>query len=181
MNGSRLLDALGAWILEALPGLFRRGLIALVVLVIGIQIGIHKGRLLEKEAINRDAADLNAALVSLEMEVERLGIEKLVAGIVECESGGRHDGVWGDGGRSYGVAQFMRPTFNELKEKAGLPGLKWKSRDDQLTLLRWAVVNGYGRRWTCFSETPLTRALSHEGRGSQKKALKHNVAHMRRG
>ena len=83
----RIFDALGAWMLEALPGLFIRGLIALIILVIGIQIGIYKGRWLEREAIKKETAELNAALVSLEMEVERLRVERQALGLLNESQG----------------------------------------------------------------------------------------------
>jgi hypothetical protein len=72
--------------------------------------------------------------------------------ILLCESGIKHDGVWGDGGKSYGVAQFQKATFNDLKEKAGRPELRWKNRADQLWLLDWALRHGYGRYWSCYSK-----------------------------
>ncbi len=71
----------------------------------------------------------------------------LVSEIVECESGGKHE-IWGKAGE-YGIAQFMEKTFYWLAEKSGLKNPDWKSKDQQLWLLNWAVENGHSEEWTC--------------------------------
>lgn len=79
-------------------------------------------------------------------------VEKEALQIVMCESGGHHDGIWGDLDKphpAYGIAQFQRRTFEYFKKLAGRPGLKWKNKDDQLWLLKWALVNGHAGHWTC--------------------------------
>jgi hypothetical protein len=68
--------------------------------------------------------------------------------IIQCESSCRHD-VYGDKGLAYGIAQFHKPTFNEFKLKAGRPELNYKSEEDQIWLLKWAIENGRTRHWTC--------------------------------
>jgi hypothetical protein len=77
----------------------------------------------------------------------RIEQEKLV--ILSCESKFRHDGIWGDNGRSYGIAQFQKPTFDELKTRAGKTTLQWTKQEDQLWLLDWALRNGYAKKWSC--------------------------------
>lgn len=83
MNSYRIHDSLGAW-------LFERGrvwlvcvVIVLMFMVLFIQIGIHKGRSLEREAIAEETAALGASIASLEAEAEVL------------KTPGRHDGVCG--------------------------------------------------------------------------------------
>jgi len=71
--------------LEALPCLILRGLVLLITLVIGIQIGIYKGRSLEREAIKKETVELNAALVSLDTEVENLHDERQALGLLKEE------------------------------------------------------------------------------------------------
>lgn len=76
---------------------------------------------------------------------------QFVSEITTCESGGKHDNVWGRAGE-YGVAQFKKSTFNWMKLKANMPELLWNSREDQITLLTWAIENGYAKQhWrTCY-------------------------------
>ena len=80
-----------------------------------------------------------------------LSIEREKKKIIACESGGKHDGVWGDNRKAYGVAQFHRVLFDELKIKSKNPKLKWKNKEDQLWLLDWALRNGYSKKWSCSS------------------------------
>ena len=82
-------------------------------------------------------------------------VEKEAMQIVMCESGGRHEGLWGDMDKpypAYGIAQFQRRTFEYFKKLAGRPELKWKNKDDQLWLLRWAIKNGHARHWSCYKK-----------------------------
>ena len=73
----------------------------------------------------------------------------LMGRIVACESSGRPN-VWGDDRTSYGIAQFRKVTFEEMKRKAHMPRLRWKNPADQLTLMSWMLDHGYGKRWTCY-------------------------------
>lgn len=75
----------------------------------------------------------------------------LLIDILECESAGRYN-VVGDDGVSVGIAQFQKVTFDTLKRKARMPGLKWKNPIDQMRLLNWALDHGYGRHWTCYGK-----------------------------
>ena len=55
--------------------------------------------------------------------------------------------VWGDGGLSYGPAQFQYRTFKWMRVMAGKPHLKWKNAQHQIYLLKWAIQNGHERHW----------------------------------
>jgi hypothetical protein len=79
-------------------------------------------------------------------------IIKLVDEIIACESGGRHERVWGDKGKAYGIAQFWEETFYWMAEMANLENPNWKSKEQQITLLGWALENGLGNHWTCYRE-----------------------------
>ena len=122
-------------------------------LLIGSQLGLYQGRKLEAEKWQRELAIRSAQIEHLKKRVRKLEkelkVKKLIKKIVQCESSGRHS-VWGDGGRSYGIAQFQRRTFEWLKAKAGMRWLNWKNKEHQLILLEWALRNGYGRLWTCY-------------------------------
>ena len=74
----------------------------------------------------------------------------LVSDIIECESGGKHEGVWGKA-NEYGIAQFMEKTFYWLAEKSELQNPDWKNKDQQIWLLNWSLQNGYQNKWTCYN------------------------------
>lgn len=86
------------------------------------------------------------AILETDLRIEK---EKLI--ILSCESKFRHDGIWGDNYKSYGIAQFQKITFDELKTRAGKPDLRWHSMSDQLWLLDFALRNGYAKKWSCYS------------------------------
>lgn len=69
--------------------------------------------------------------------------------VISCESSGRYDAV-GDGGKSVGIAQFQKATFNKLKKEAHMPNLTWKNPVHQMKLMVWAIDHGYGHLWTCY-------------------------------
>jgi hypothetical protein len=77
---------------------------------------------------------------------------RLIAKVVECESGGVHEAV-GDGHRSHGIAQFQRPTWNWMEKEfyeEYNQHLDYTSSFDQLHLLSYAISEGYGRNWTTY-------------------------------
>lgn len=70
--------------------------------------------------------------------------------IILCESGGRHEGVWGKAGE-YGIAQFMRKSFYYMAEQAGLENPNWYNKNQQVQLLIWALEKGIAKKhWTCY-------------------------------
>lgn len=98
------------------------------------------------ESLRAENKGLIKQAASLRQEKE---VRDLADKIIECESGGRHD-IYGDGGKSFGVAQFQIITFNELKDKAEMHWLNYRKKEDQITLLKWALQNNYGYHWTCY-------------------------------
>lgn len=105
-----------------------------------------KGELKENNGL---ITGLEARLSSVKEEMNH---RELILSIIACESSGRHDNVWGDNGRSYGIAQFQERTFYNLAKKSGMQGLKWEDRKAQIRLLSWAVKNGHGKEWTCYNK-----------------------------
>lgn len=71
--------------------------------------------------------------------------------IIECESSGRHNAS-GDGGASYGIAQFKEETFYRFSKRAGLKNMQYKNPVHQLRVMSWALDNGYGNHWTCYQK-----------------------------
>ena len=74
----------------------------------------------------------------------------LASMITDCESGDRHEGIWGDSGMAYGRWQFWEKTFYWLADLTGYKNLNWKNEADQDRVGMWALENGYGYLWTCF-------------------------------
>jgi len=68
--------------------------------------------------------------------------------VIECESNGIVTTI-GDSGRSYGLAQFQKPTFNWMAKEFG-EELDYKSPYDQIKLMTWAISKGYGSNWTTY-------------------------------
>lgn len=66
-----LIEKYGAWALERLPWVLAYVAAILIVMCVGAQFGIRKGRVLEREAIAVETAELGAAIASLEAEVGR--------------------------------------------------------------------------------------------------------------
>ncbi len=77
-----------------------------------------------------------------------LDVDTMVT-IIDCESAGKYNAV-GDGGKSYGIVQFQKATFNEMKRQAHMPNLEYKNPIHQMRLMVWGFNHGYASRWTCF-------------------------------
>lgn len=77
--------------------------------------------------------------------------EKYLRQTMKCESGLRHNNVYGDQGRAYGIAQYHSPTFDRYSALMGIQ-LDYKSRDDQIKLMAWQFANMPKSRneWTCY-------------------------------
>ena len=75
---------------------------------------------------------------------------RIIKKIIFCESKGEHEGVWGDKGKAYGIAQFWENTFYWFAEMSGLENPDWKNKEQQIILLDWGLKNGYGEHWSCF-------------------------------
>lgn len=79
------------------------------------------------------------------------GLDPMLAlDVLKCESGLHHAGIYGDGGKAYGIAQFHKGTFNWFKDLAGRPDLSYTSGTDQVELFVWSLMSGKGRSWTCW-------------------------------
>lgn len=90
-----------------------------------------------------------------ELRLQRIELRQQIVetrnSIIACESGWRHDGVWGDHGRAYGIAQFHETTFYELAKKYGYVGGHWQNLQDQITVLDLAILNGDAEKhWACW-------------------------------
>jgi hypothetical protein len=89
-------------------------------------------------------------------------IEQTAYKIILCESGGQHEGVWGDCDKSgikngkhckaYGWAQFHKGTFNYMKKIFDMPNAKRESKVDQWKILNEALKRNLGGNWTCYKE-----------------------------
>lgn len=151
---NRIIERFGEWSLEKFPLLLFRISLLLTLVIVLVQVTMWQTRKTEREAIVQEQAENGALIDEMREKIDALESEiatrEEMAKIIECESGGRHDGIWGDGGRAYGITQIHKGTFYELAGKAEIKGLDWKNKHDQITLLRWALEHGYGDHWTCY-------------------------------
>lgn len=95
--------------------------------------------------------------ISLSFSVQAADIN-LIIDILECESSGKHN-IYGDAGASYGIAQFQRPTFYKFVKQAGFKKFYYENPIHQLKVMNWAIDNGYGAHWTCY--TKLTKGKKY--------------------
>lgn len=79
------------------------------------------------------------------------GVDPIMAiEVLKCESGLRHDGVYGDKGLAYGIAQFHKGTFDVFKKEAGVPSLDYKNQNHQIELFAHSIANGKASHWSCW-------------------------------
>lgn len=158
--------------------LLMTGLLILFMAV--VQLGIWHGRAIQRsdDAALIAEADARAQRLGDMLSVAQDQIESLaiVQALTLCESGNRHEGVWGDGGKSYGRWQFQEASFQYLADRAGLPGLDWQDAQAQTVVGAWALTNGYTRWWSCWSKiakpSPSPQPLTRKGRGkAEEKTL----------
>ncbi len=69
-----------------------------------------------------------------------------------CESDLKHEGIYGDNKKAYGIAQFHKPTFDMFKKEAGAEYLNYFKENDQIELFSWAIANGKQKHWTCYTK-----------------------------
>jgi hypothetical protein len=92
----------------------------------------------------------------------------LMMKIMECESSLRSN-VWGDDGKSFGIAQFRKETFyefsvmarEEMKAAKLWPAI-WSHPQHQVFLMNWGIDHGYGNRWNCYRKIKHTREYSRK-------------------
>lgn len=73
---------------------------------------------------------------------------KEMLAVLRCESGLKHEGIYGDHGLAYGIAQFHEATFNSFQSKSGLD-LNYRDQNNQIELMAWAFANNLKSHWTC--------------------------------
>lgn len=71
---------------------------------------------------------------------------ELLLKVMECESHGNPNTV-GDGGRSRGIFQIQKPTWDRFTKGMG-ETLDYTSSFDQAKVAAWAFANGHGNEWT---------------------------------
>lgn len=96
--------------------------------------------------ITERKTDKNTLVQYILSEAEKHGVNgNHIVNTIQCESGFRLDAV-GDGGNSYGIAQYHLPgNKNITKEKAVDP---YWSID---TMIQW-FKRGDAKRWTCYRQ-----------------------------
>jgi hypothetical protein len=95
-----------------------------------------------------------------EQYLKQAKFQLLCKEIINLESGGRHDGVWGDDGKSYGECQWQEHSFNYYKRLYGMLKAEWKNRYDQTQLMVRCLRDGYGYEWTTY-KTAYVKVYGH--------------------
>jgi hypothetical protein len=122
------------------------------IIILGLFLsGAWCGSLYEREQWRPGVKAMTQEIDRLERTVdnESARVAEMVMIVTNCESSNRHEGIYGDGGKAYGIAQIWEATFHRLARTMGRPELRWKDKRDQLIVLSWAIRNGYGKEWTC--------------------------------
>lgn len=82
---------------------------------------------------------------------ERFIIETI--NLVICESGNKHEGVWGDNGKAYGRFQFWKIGFDDLVKITGNEDLllDWQNSTHQYFIYKQAYKKQLtSKYWSCF-------------------------------
>ena len=95
---------------------------------------------------NRMGIDMNDAKVVLgEVSVKYGADYDSLYRTIQCESGFRNDGVFGDSGKAYGIAQFHLPTFKQFCTG------DYTNMRDQLDCMAKMFSQNLQSHWTCFN------------------------------
>lgn len=120
-----------------------------LVFLFGIMAGYawqhkHNAQFRDEVKSNRILiADLNERISNF---IEEISIRQQAINIILCESSMQHNGIYSDGGKSFGWAQFQKKTFREMSFEAGYQNLKYENPFHQLVLLEWAIKNGIAEK-----------------------------------
>lgn len=89
----------------------------------------------------------------IDLEATKMGVDAtLIQKIIACESGYNGRAV-GDSGSAVGLAQFWPETFTRMQRQSGIdPNALRPDYRAQIKILIWAVKNGHGPEWTCFTK-----------------------------
>lgn len=164
MQRNKLVRYACVWVIKGLLGA-----------ILGVSLTITKPALavapdFQKEAwqpleiqtlLERPYADENFKLseaqeikFKLYLETQRQGLSywdyRRLAKVAFCESSFRHEGVYGDKGRAYGVFQFWKSTFDYFASKAQAEEMNYYSMDDQIQLAVYAYKTKQMSHWTCY-------------------------------
>src|SRR3989304_2583573 len=101
--------------------------VLMFTIVVG-QVYMLEGMQQGRQEFAQQVIDLNLQLTEIKRrlsEEEETRLDYLVYRITTCESGRRHNGIWGDNGMAYGIAQFWEATFYSMAKQAGLKNPNW--------------------------------------------------------
>lgn len=123
--------------------------IIIVLLVTCSLLGLHPQSTLSEEL---QIADMPYT-IQINHFANLYGVDsRLVSKVIECESGGKHSSN-GDGGRSHGIAQIQKPTWDwmeKMYQKEYNEDLNYNSAFDQIKLTTYMISKGEGHNWTTY-------------------------------
>jgi hypothetical protein len=79
--------------------------------------------------------------------------DAVIQQILYLESGNKHIPCgYSSTCKEIGIAQFKPDTFKLFQRKSGMHFLSIYEADDQVAMLNWALLNGYGNHWSTFKK-----------------------------
>lgn len=93
----------------------------------------------------------NNSLKEISSPVNPIFHEDLIGCLIRFESSGNHLAI-GDNGKSRGILQFQKPTFERYKEKYELSYLRYDNERDQIILADQMLQENFGNitHWTVY-------------------------------
>lgn len=95
--------------------------------------------------------------IHVQTDLERrqeLWVKAVEYHIIECESQWHNVKIIDSNGYySYGILQFQKSTWDDFSKKSGIVGDPMIPKDS-IKMAEWAIMNGYGTRWTCWKNVP---------------------------
>ena len=90
----------------------------------------------------------------LREEVVKYGLDyQKIYNVIDCESGfneNAYNPIETKSGHSYGVAQFMKPSWDYFNKLRGT-NKDYLNPFHQIDMMLWAFKNGYSSHWDCFT------------------------------
>jgi hypothetical protein len=124
--------------------------LAIVGIAIPLQIHSDESKALQLKSpldVLTDTSNVQEIKSAVVFLAEKYGLnENQLLTTLQCESGLRHNKIYGDSGSAYGVAQFHKPTFNAYCQG------DYYNIKDQLNCLVFMWQKGLQHHWSCWKQ-----------------------------
>ena len=97
-------------------------------------------------SLGRNITYIPTTKTLLSQYAEEYGVDyDILSKVIMCESGFRHDNVFGDNGKAYGILQYHKSTFDQFCEG------DYYDLNDQLKCGAIMFSQGLQYHWSCFN------------------------------